>query len=131
MSHRIHRGILWLTLVGLLPLPILVVGPGSVPAARLLMLGGISLAVVLLESSKGAAPALAAIFLVQGLLYVAGLWIVAGLGARGLGRLPRGAATTLLGLLVAGAVALASIAPIYHTPYAAHSSHAGLRHLYE
>ena len=67
MSTRTARWILWISFVLMVPVPILLFGPGLVPAARLIMLGGIALAVALFESSRGAVGMLAGILLAQGL----------------------------------------------------------------
>jgi hypothetical protein len=117
--------LLWLALVGALPLPILLLGPGHVPAASLVELGAIGLAIALVESARGTVLPVAGIFLGQGLLYAALLWLAAGW----VRRVPRvGAALALA--LAAGLVAAAALLPLYHTPYHASRARVGLLELY-
>jgi hypothetical protein len=117
MSVRTCRWLLWLGTAVALPVPILVLGPGLVPPARLLMLGGIGLAVMLLENARGAVGPLAALLLAQAVVYLGLLWLAAALVARGLARLPpRGLAIVTVGLLAVG-LALASSTAVYHTPF--------------
>jgi hypothetical protein len=124
MSARASRWLLWLGLVVVLPVPVLFIGSGLVPAARLLMLGGIGLAVMLFENARGAVGPLAALLLGQGALYLGLLWLAAHLASRSLGRLtPRARAAVTVATLAAG-LALASTTAIYHTPFGqtAHAS---------
>lgn len=130
MSPRATRWCLFLGLAGMLPLPILVVASGWVPAGRLLMLGGITVAVMVAETTRGIIGMIAAFLLAQGLLYGAGLWGVASLLSRLLARLPaRAAAIVTLGALAVGlAVTLAF--DVYTTPFAADAATGNLLQVY-
>ncbi len=129
MSASVSRWLLWLGLVVALPVPILFLGPGLVPAARLLMLGGIGIAVMLLENARGAVGPLTAVLLGQGVLYLGLLWLAAHLASRLLGRLsPRGCAAVTLAVLAAG-LTLASMFTIYHSPFG-QTSHVGWLHVF-
>jgi len=121
---------LWIASALLVPLPVLFPGPGMVPAARFLMLGGVSLAVMLFESTRGAVAPLAALLLLQGIAWLGVLWLAAALAARLLARLPaRARMRATLAIVVAGVV-VASTAPIYHTPFAAEAARGNLLHVY-
>jgi len=50
----------------LLPLPFFLVETGVVPAARILMLGGVAVALVATEGAQGVAGLLTAVLLLQG-----------------------------------------------------------------
>ena len=81
------------------------------------MLGGIGIAVMLLENARGAVGPLTAVLLGQGVLYLGLLWLAAHLASRLLGRLPpRHLAAVTLAVLAAG-LTLASTFAIYHTPF--------------
>jgi hypothetical protein len=117
--------LLWLALVGALPVPILLLGPGHVPPASLIELGAISLALAAFESARGTVLPVAGIFLGQGLAYAGLLWLAAGLVLRA----PRVGRALALGL--AGALLLAALLrPIYHTPYHPTRAHVGLLEVY-
>ena len=130
MSTRASQRILWIASALLVPLPVLFPGPGLVPAARFLMLGGVSLAVMLFESTRGAVAPLAALLLLQAVVWLALLWLVAGLAARGLARLRSQARMRVTLALVAAALLLAATTEIYHTPFAAEVARGNLLHVY-
>jgi len=130
MSARSARRILWLGGVLMAPVPVLLLGPGLVPPARLLMLGGIGAAVMVVESARGAAGPLTAVLLLQGLAWAGLLWVAAWAMARPLARLsPATAAAIAWAALAAGLVA-ATILDIYHTPFAADAARGNLLHVY-
>ncbi len=131
MSVRAARWVLWISLVLMLPVPIVLLGPGLVPAARLLMLGGISLAVALFENARGAVGMLTTILLAQGLLYMALLWLVAHLASRVLGRFSAKTVARVTLALVAVGLLLSSAFEVYRGPYRAQSARANLLHVYE
>ena len=115
----------------MLPVPVLVFGPGRVPAAQLAELGAIGVAIAIAESARGNVLQIASVLLVPAALWAAALWLAAWLVARALARLgPRGLRRATLGLLAAG-LAIACAVPIYHNPFAAHSPRATLFHLYD
>ena len=110
MSARL---LLWLGFVLAVPVPILVVGQGHVPALRLLFMAGVTLAVMLLESARGAAGLLALFLVGQFAVYGFLLWMAAwGITALA-GRYRLAVALALLAVLLAVAVAR----PIYRCPF--------------
>ena len=125
MSVRAARVLLWALAVAALPVPILLLGPGSVPAAQIAELGAAALAFGLAESLRGVVGWTAGIFLGQALLYALALWVGAGVAARRAGR-HRGAAVAIAAALVAAACFVA----VYRTPYHAHLAQATLLEVY-
>jgi hypothetical protein len=101
------------------------------PVARILMLAGLCLLVMLIEGTQGAVPLQFLMFLAQALVFMA-LWLlVAALAARLLGRVsPRRTAVAVLALLAGGAVLTASV-DLYRTPFRAGGLRAGLLELFE
>ncbi len=131
MSPRAARWILWVSFVLMVPVPILLFGPGLVPAARLIMLGGIALAVALFESSRGAVGMLAGILLAQGLLYAGLLWLAAYMASRLLGRLSAKNVTRITLAVVAASLLVTLSFEVYRGPFRAQSYRANLLHIYE
>jgi hypothetical protein len=131
MSVRTCRRVLWTAFVLTIPLPFLLVEIGRVPAARVLMLGGITLAVIAVEGSQGAVGTAAALLLAQGLVHLALLWLAAYAASRVfvLGS-PRSTALLTAAAVVA-LVLFASAFEIYRTPFSARSLRANLLHVYE
>ena len=131
MSVRASRWILWISLVLMVPVPVLVVGPALVPTARVLMLGTISLSILLLENARGAVGLLTLFLFVQALLYMGLLWLGAYLISRVFARFSRRtlAATTLL--LIATGLFITSAFDVYHDAFRVHSAHANLLHVFE
>lgn len=125
VSAGTARRVLWLLALAALPVPILLLGPGRVPAAQIAELGAAALAFGLAESLRGVVGWTALIFLGQALGYAIALWLVAGVLARRLGRL-RGAAV----LLAAALVVAACVVRVYRTPYHAHLAQATLLEVY-
>jgi hypothetical protein len=124
------RRLLFLAAIFAVPLPILAVGPGLVPAAHQLELGLLALAFGVAESAQGVTLALAAAFLVPGLVYAAGLWLAAWLLANGLAKLPSTTRTRAALLLVMLGVAFALAEPIYVTPFSSRSARSSLLGVY-
>lgn len=122
---RLARGALWLCAVAALPVPILLLGPGWVPAAQIAELGAAALAFGLAESLRGVVGLTALIFLGQALLYALALWLVAGFAARRLGRLRAAAVAAAAALVV-----VACLVPVYQTPYHATLARATLLEVY-
>lgn len=127
-GSRASRRILWLAAVGVVPVPLLVVGPGLVPAGRLLELGGASLAVLVVESSRGVVGLLAALLLGQGLAWVGVFWLAARGAGAALSRTRRPLPLALA--VVALGVAVASGFEVYETPFAAERPRATLLSVY-
>jgi len=130
VTRRRARLLLWLGAVCALPVPVLVFGPGRVPAALLAELGAMGAAIAIVESARGNVLQIASVLLVQAALWAAALWLAAGLGARALSTLgARGLRRATLGLLGAG-IALGCALPIYRNPFAAHEGRAALLRVY-
>ena len=130
MSPRAVRWLLFLVAVFVVPLPILALGPGFVPAAHQLELGLLALAFGMLESMQGITLALAVAFLVPGAVYAALLWVAAWALARGLAELPPTTRTRAALLLVMLGVGFAGARPIYETPFSARSARSTLFGVY-
>ncbi len=126
MSLYGTRLCLWLALVLALPVPIWLLGPGSVPVGHLVELGSAAATFGAAESFRGVVGLTALVFLGQALLYAALLWLVATLLARAGGRF-RGA---LLVLVLLGLVA-ACLVPVYHSPYNARAAQVTLVEVYQ
>lgn len=131
MSMRLWRRLLWLTLAAVVPVPIVILGPGHVPPLRILMLGAITASVLVVEQASGAVPLLALLLLFQGALYMGLLWLLV-LGLFRLGRRVGVVHFALPTLLLMTALIAATVwSPIYRDPYRADSSITNLRHVYE
>ncbi len=130
MTARAARRWLWLGALLAFPVPVLLFGPGRVPALFLAELGGIGAALAIVESARGNVFAISAVLLGQALLWAACLWLAAWVAASALARLgPRGLRRATLGVLAAG-LALACALPIYENPFAASVSRATLLGVY-
>lgn len=130
MSPRAVRRLLFLTALFVVPLPILVLGPGLVPAAHQLQLGLFALAFGVLESWQGITLTLAGIFLATGAIQGALLWLLAWALARGLATLAPTTRTRAALLLVMLGVAIAVVDPIYVTPFSSRSARSTLLGVY-
>jgi len=130
MSASVSRRILCIGFVFVVPVPILLLGPGMVPAARIVMLGAIGLAVMLTEGARGAVPLITSIFLLQGLVYAGLFWLLAYAASRALNRLPRPiVAAVTIGVVLAGLLA-ATAFRAYRSPYRPVSPRANLCEVY-
>jgi hypothetical protein len=130
VSARVLRHLLFWTALFALPLPILALGPGLVPAAHQLELGLLALAFGALESLQGITLTLIAVFLIPGLIYAALLWVGAWLLARVLAKLPPTTRTRAALLLVMLGVGLALVEPVYRTPFSSRSARSTLLGVY-
>jgi len=120
VSTLASRRLLFVALLLLLPLPLFGgVTTGLMPVARMGLLGGVCLAMIFLEGTRGAVGLLLALIAAQAALYGIGLWLAAALGARWLARLPGRAARIAPLALVLTAGLLAASQPIYRTPFRA------------
>jgi hypothetical protein len=124
------RWLLWLAALVALPLPIVGIGSGRVPALHHLELGVLSLAFTLLERAQGIGPLLSALFLGQALVFALALWLAAGLVAKLLSGLPPLARTRATLFLIVLGIALALAQPIYRTPYSAQAARSTLLGVY-
>jgi len=126
MSVHSMRLWLWLALTVALPVPIWLLGPGSVPVGHLFELGAAATAFGLAESFRGVVGLTALVFLGQALVYAALLYAVAAAIARLFGRFPG---------LVLGVTALLVVAAcfvrLYHAPYHASEAHVTLLAVYQ
>jgi hypothetical protein len=131
VTQQTARWTLWLALLVLAPVPFFLVETGSVPVVRLLMLGGVMIAVVVSEGAQGMVGIAAALLLGQAVAYLCCLWLVAHVLSRFLARgsARRTAACTLL--VVALGVALVSAFDLYETPFRTRSLHGNLLDLFE
>lgn len=118
MSPLAARRLLWLLMLLALPLPLLIPGGGLIPAARMLLLGGLCVGMGIAERGSEIAGILASAFLLHAVLYAALLWCAAALIARFLARgSPR--SRTYFVLTCAGLLlAWATLTRPYETPYA-------------
>ena len=115
----------------LVPLPFFLVETGVVPAARILMLGGIFVALVATEGAQGVAGVLTAVLLLQAGVYVALLWWVADRVSRVLARAsPRRVAAVTTALVVVSLL-VASSFEIYRTPFRTRSLRGNLLQVFE
>jgi hypothetical protein len=131
MSIAAARRILWLAAVFVVPLPFFLVETGLVPAARVLMLAAVTVAVIITEGSLGAVGIAAALLIGQGLLYLAILWMLTGLLLRPLRRRSSRTVAVITATLVVVAIVCASMFEIYHTPFRTESLQASLLEVYE
>lgn len=123
---------LWAGLALMVPLPLVSgVVTGLVPVARILMLAGICLLVMLLENANGAVGLLLGMLLGQAVLYLLGLYAVAHLLARALSWLPPRAVGWSVGLLLLVGVLLAASTDAYRTPFRAAAIRSSLLEVFE
>jgi hypothetical protein len=108
VSLLARRRLLWLGLVLLLPVPFFGLESGLIPVVRMLMLGSLVTG-VMLRDPDWMSQVFTAMFLGQGLVWVGLLYAVARIAAR---RLPERAPIAIVCVL-----ALASLFPIYRTPF--------------
>jgi hypothetical protein len=124
MSVLTSRRLLWIGLMLALPLPMLALEDALVPVARFLLLGGVCIAVMLVEDAGGVVGLLALLFLAHAVVYAGLLWLLAFAISRGLGRLPpRRLGAITLATLVLAFLAATATRP-YRTPFgrASHGS---------
>ncbi len=120
MTRRQAHWSLWIALVLLAPLPVTTgIVTGLMPVARMLLLTGACVLVMVLETRQGVVGTFTALLGGQALGWAVALWLAAWLPARALARLRTG--RTVLGVLVAAALVLAATMPIYRTPFRADS----------
>jgi len=130
MSERALRRWLWIAALVAAPLPTVGLASGSVPPLHQLQLGALALAFSVAERAQGVGPLLAALFLGQAFAYAAALWLAAALSARALSYLPPRLRTRVALFGVVLGLALATLQPIYRTPYSSHAAHSSLLDVY-
>ena len=130
MSSLASRRLLFVAALFLLPFPILLLGPGSVPSMRFLMLAGIGFVFALAERPEGMALLLPGVLAAQGLVYAGIAWLVAWAVARPLASLAAHTRLRLTLLLVMVATGIAFSQPVYETPFSATSAHSNLVGVY-
>jgi hypothetical protein len=131
MSARAARWVLWGTFVLLIPLPFFLVETGVVPAARILMLASVVVALLAAEGAQGTVGILAVVLVVQASVYVALLWWVADRVSRVLARTSPRRIAAATAALVAVSLVVASSFEIYHTPFRTRSLRADLLQVFE
>lgn len=100
------------------------------PAIRLVFLSALCTGVALTEGAVHFQGVFAWLGLGQSLLWLALLWLAAGIAARLLGRIrDRSARRWLLAAICAGLVAV-SLLPIYRTPMSSHAAWSSLRGIF-
>jgi hypothetical protein len=124
------RRILFVAGFFLLPFPVFGLGPGLVPAARFLMLAGVSAAFAVLESAAGVVLLLTATFLVQAMLYGAVVWGLAWALARLVGQLAPLARQRAMLLIVLLSLGYFLLNPVYRTPFSPDRAQSSLAELY-
>jgi hypothetical protein len=82
MSSRASLWFLWTLLVLAIPVPILVLGSGAVPVAKLALIAGLAVGVLVSESANGAIPLLVVVVGLQVVAYGSLLYGLAWLAAR-------------------------------------------------
>jgi glucan phosphoethanolaminetransferase (alkaline phosphatase superfamily) len=131
MSARAARWVLWGTFVLLIPLPFFLVETGVVPAARILMLASVVVALLAAEGAQGTAGILAVVLVVQASVYVALLLWIADRTSRVLARTsPRRIAAATTAVVVVSLL-VASSFEIYRTPFRTRSLRADLSQVFE
>jgi len=125
------RWLLWVAAVVIVPVPFFLAQTGTVPAARILMLGISTLLLIVVEGAQGKAGVAAGLLLAQAGLYCAVLWLATRILVRLLGRLPRPAAVSMAALLLAVGIAVACGFDVYRDPFRHRALHTNLLHVYE
>jgi hypothetical protein len=131
VSHRAIRWAIFITAIGVLPLPFFLAQTGSVPPLRMLMLAAISLAVIAVEGAQGAVGIGVALLLAQAAAYLALLWIGAGIAVRGVAWLPQRLAAAVVLVVLLAAITFAVGFDIYRDPFRAHALRINLVHVYD
>lgn len=130
MNPRRASCVLWLVFCFLVPLPFFLSEVGFVPPVRALLLATASLWLLVQEGPEGAVRIAVFLLFGQAVLQVGFLWILArvstSVARRGFGR----HAPAFLGALVLG-LAVASLFPIYRTPFRTASLRTNVFHLFE
>ena len=131
VSRAMSRRLLWLVALFTLPVPYYLGGFEIAPAARLLFLTSIVLAVVATEGVAGFHGSFVLLGTVQSLLWLLILYGGAALIAYGLHRFAREAARAPVLALLAAVLLLASLFEIYQTPISSHAPHSSLAGLFD
>jgi hypothetical protein len=130
MTRRTARWILWLGFAATLPLPFFLVVSGRVPPLRLVELGAVSVAIMVVEGSQGVVGLVAAILLGQALAYLTLLWFV----CDGLSRVVERFGSRALALFTLATLLVvflsASFFDLYRTPFRPDAPTANLFHVY-
>jgi hypothetical protein len=125
MSSRTARRLLWLVALFTVPLPMLQFG-ASIPVSRYLLLAGVTLGLMVAEGAAGLVVTFFLLFLGYALVYAGGLWLVAWLVTRLVGRASARALGPLVVALSVLALLWSTLFDVYTTPFAATSGHANL-----
>jgi hypothetical protein len=100
------------------------------PTVRLLFLSALCAGVALTEGAVHFQGVFAWLGLGQSLIWVAGLWLAAGVVARLLGRVPGRAPRRWLLAALCGGLLAVSLLPIYRTPMSSHAAWSSLRGIF-
>jgi hypothetical protein len=109
--------VVWLVLVVVVPVPLVVVGRGHLPAGALAQLAAATLTVGVLDRGDGIIWLLAAFLAGQALIWAFVAWFAARLVVGGLAALGRRALGVATVIVVTAAVTLALVVPIYRSPF--------------
>lgn len=123
--------VLWLALMLCAPVPFFLVESGWQPAAALLEMLGVTLALMAGEGRGGAAPLVAAMLAAQVLAAALVLGLVAWLAGRLLDRAAGERAGAAALALTAVLVVAALVLPVYRTPFRGGGLHATLAEVFE
>ena len=115
MSTKAARRILWLALIGLLPVPFVSIVPGVAPVSRLLFLGGLT-AGVFASDPDTLSRLFTLLLLGQAIGWGLVLYLVARLGAGLLDRWPDGSRRTAIVGIAVAVLLVVSLFPVYRTP---------------
>ena len=122
MSAKGARRLLWVALMLFAPVPFMGIAAGWVPVLRLLLLGSLFGAVAL-QDPDTLSQVFTAMFLGQGLVWAGVLY---GLARLVVARLPGRAA-----VVIAAALALMSLFPIYTTPFSSSGTHGSILQIFD
>lgn len=129
MSRRTATLLLWITALLVVPAPTVLFG-AVLPTLRIVELAGVVLITILVEGAHGVALSLFLGLLAHAALYAGLLWVAARLLTGLLERLAPNALGGLTAALVTIAIVVASVLPLYDTPFHATDPHARLLQVY-
>jgi hypothetical protein len=112
------------------PVPLLLVGRGEMPAAAVAQLAAATVGVALVEQASGIVPLLAFVLWLQAFAWAAVFAVVAAALIHGLRRVAGRAAVPLAVALVVAGFALATVEPVYRSPFHADQARQALREVY-
>lgn len=111
MSQRALKWLLWLVLIGTVPLPYFMIESGRVPAIQLFLFAAVTTPLMLTDPGF-TTRFIAALFIAQSLFYGAALYLV----ARTAARRARPGGRVLLAVVTAAALGVLALTNIYRAP---------------